>query len=574
MVKYTADFETTTDLEDCRVWAYAICEIGQPENFIYGNNIEDFMKWCENSDNAELYFNNLKFDGEFIFYYLLSSGYECVKNKKDKKSKSFTCLISDMGQFYSIEVYFEINGHHTKKVTFYDSLKILNMSVDKIAKGFNLPIRKLEIDYHEKREIGHILTKQEIDYIRNDVEIMSRALHIMFNENLTKMTIGSNAINFFKENFEGFNDFFPKLDYQLYHDIKDSYKGGFTYLNPIYKEKIIGEGIVLDVNSLYPSVMKNEKLPYGYGVFFPDKYEPNSLYDLYIQCITCSFELKEGKIPTIQLKNSLHFMPNEYVTSSGGDIVCLTLTNIDLELFLEHYNVYDLEYHGGFMYQSMRGIFDFYIDYWFQKKDNAKKEHNDAVYLISKLMLNALYGKFGSSMDISNKYPYLNDEGVVKYHLEESEKSEGIYLPMACFITSYARHKTITSSQKIKDFTKSKYGIDMYIYSDTDSIHTTLTNVEELKNIIDIDEYRLGAWKVESKFRKAKFLRQKCYIEDIWNEDDGIWELKTTVAGLPKNLGNKINFHNFNKNFTTEGKLAFKHVKGGIVLVDTSFSIK
>lgn len=574
MCKFTADFETTTDLEDCRVWAYALCEIGHHENFIYGNNIEDFMKWCENSNNADVYFHNLKFDGEFIFYYLLSNGYECIKDKKEKKSKSFTCLISDMGQFYSIEVYFEIKGHHTKKVTFYDSMKILNMSVEKIAKGFNLPIQKLEIDYKEKREVGHKLTEKEINYIRNDVEIMARALDIIFSENLTKMTIGSNALNFFKENFEGFKDFFPKLDYEVYHDIKDAYKGGFTYLNPIYKEKVIGEGVVLDVNSLYPSVMKFEKLPYGYGVFFPDKYEPNPLYDLYIQCITCSFELKEGMIPTIQLKHSLHFMPNEYVTSSDGDIVCLTLTNIDLELFLKHYNVYDLEYHGGFMYQSMRGIFDYYVDYWFERKDNAKKEDNDALYLISKLMLNSCYGKFGSSMDISNKYPYLNDEGVVKYHLEESEKSEGIYLPMACFITAYARKKTITSSQKIKEFTKSKYGIDMYVYSDTDSIHTTLTNEEELKQIIDIDEYRLGAWKIESKFRKAKFLRQKCYIEDTWNDKDQKYELKTTVAGLPKNLGHKITFNNFNKNFTTEGKLGFKHVKGGIVLVDTSFSIK
>ena len=32
MSKYTADFETTTDPEDCRVWAYAISEIGKPDN--------------------------------------------------------------------------------------------------------------------------------------------------------------------------------------------------------------------------------------------------------------------------------------------------------------------------------------------------------------------------------------------------------------------------------------------------------------------------------------------------------------------------------------------------------------
>lgn len=33
MSRYTADFETTTDPNDCRVWAYGICEIGNTDNF-------------------------------------------------------------------------------------------------------------------------------------------------------------------------------------------------------------------------------------------------------------------------------------------------------------------------------------------------------------------------------------------------------------------------------------------------------------------------------------------------------------------------------------------------------------
>ena len=47
---------------------------------------------------------------------------------------------------------------------------------------------------------------------------------------------------------------FPQLNYEIDHDMRQAYKGGFTYLNPIYKEKDIGGGVVLDVNSLYPSV--------------------------------------------------------------------------------------------------------------------------------------------------------------------------------------------------------------------------------------------------------------------------------------------------------------------------------
>ena len=166
--------------------------------------------------------------GEYIFSYLLNNGYECIKDKKDRKTKTFTTLISDTGQFYSIEIFFNAdNKKHINKVTIYDSLKILNLKVEKIAKDFNLPIQKLKIDYLEKREVGHKLTQEEIDYIRNDVEIMSRALKIMFDEKLTKMTIGSDALSHYKEVNKNFNKYFPVLPYEIDQDIRQCYKGRF-----------------------------------------------------------------------------------------------------------------------------------------------------------------------------------------------------------------------------------------------------------------------------------------------------------------------------------------------------------
>lgn len=577
MRRFTADFETTTDEKDCRVWAYALCEIGKPDNFYYGNNIEDFFKALQyKRENYVLYFHNLKFDGEYIFNYLLNNGYECIKDKKDRKDKTFTTLISDTGQFYSIEIFFEVGKNKkSNKVTIYDSLKILNFSVDKIAKAFDLPIRKLELDYTKYREVGHELTPEEIDYIRNDVEIMARALDFMFKERLTKMTIGSDALSYYKDMNKNFNKYFPILPYEIDMDIRKSYKGGFTYLNDCYKEKETGRGLVLDVNSLYPSVMTGEYLPFGEPIFFTGKYEEDVLYKLYIQTLTCSFELKEGKIPTIQIKNNLAFVPNEYVKSSDGDLVTLTLTNIDLKLFFENYNVENITYHSGWKFKALKGLFTSYITYWTEKKINAKKEGNNVLYLISKLMLNSLYGKFGLNPNVGSKYPYLNEEGIVKYGNYPIEIRDSIYIPVASFITSYARNKTIRTSQAIKDYTIKNYGKDYYIYSDTDSIHLLEMSKEELSSFVEIDDYKLGAWKMESTFVRGKYIRQKCYIE--LGEDD---KLNVVVAGLPKKLGNIINFDNFKVGFTTENidikekKLTFKHVKGGVLLVNTDFTIK
>ncbi len=257
MKKYTADFETATWLEnETYVWAWAVCEIGNPNNLKIGGDIDDFMEWCKNNYNTTLYFHNLKFDGEFIISYLFNHGWEHVKDKKERKNNSFSTLISDMGLFYSIELYFEIHGKRAKKITIIDSLKILNMSVEQVAKSFGLPISKLELDYDRPREKGYQLQDYEKDYITNDVKIMALALDVLFKQELTYMTAGSNALHDFKTTHSRrkFERMFPQLNYEVDHDMRQAYKGGFTYLNPIYKEKDVGDGVVLDVNSLYPSV--------------------------------------------------------------------------------------------------------------------------------------------------------------------------------------------------------------------------------------------------------------------------------------------------------------------------------
>lgn len=568
MKKFTADFETATWLSnETYVWAWAICEIGNPDNIIIDNNIESFMEFCKKNPNSTLYFHNLKFDGEFIIYYLFNHGFEHINDRKEKRNNTFTTLISDMGLFYSMEIYFEVKGKKTKKVTIIDSLKILNMSVDQVAKSFGLPISKLELDYDTPREIGYELKDYEKDYITNDVKIMALALDVLFKQGLESMTAGSNGLKDFKttHSIRRYNRMFPELNYKVDKDMRQAYKGGFTYLNPIYKEKDVGSGVVLDVNSLYPSVMYKEPMPIGEPVLFQGEYKEDKVYPLYIQMLSCCFKLKPGKIPTIQIKGS-HFIENEYLESSNDEIITLVLSNIDLKLFLEQYEVSELSYECGWKFKSMNGIFTEYIDKWIKVKNEATISGNKGMRALAKVMLNSLYGKFATSLDVQSKYPYLED-GIVKYYLGEKGTKKGLYLPVGIFITSYARNKTIRTSQAIKDYSIKKYGKDMYIYSDTDSIHTLLP-IEELVQFCEIDDVELGKWKHESTFSKARFVRQKCYLEMI---DD---EVKITCAGMPKSCYKYVEWEKFKQGFTCGGKLTFKHVIGGVKLVETYFTIK
>lgn len=591
---YTADFETTTNENDCRVWAWGVCEIGNPDYFSHGNTIESFFDYMEKSENSTFYFHNLKFDGEFLMVYLFEHGFKHVTDRTEEDTKTFSTLISDAGQFYSIKIIFEKKGKRTKYVKIYDSLKILPFSVAQIAKGFNLPISKLEIDYDKPRERGYVLTPEEVDYLRNDVDIVARALHVLFEQGLDRMTQGSNALHDYKRTVtkKNFERWFPVPDYD--HDVRQSYKGGFTYLNPAYKDKDIGEGIVLDVNSLYPSVMHDKPLPFGEGIYFDGQYQFDSLYNLYVQMFTCQFELKDGYIPTIQLKNNLSFIPTQYLTSSDGEEVTMCLTNVDLELFLEHYNVYNIEYHSGWKFKSTMGLFTEYIDKWTKVKVESTLNGNKAMRTLAKLMLNALYGKFALNPNVQSKIPYY-DNGIIRYAKGPKETRAPIYIPVGTFITAWARHKTITSAQKV---------YKMFAYADTDSLHLELKlpdglsrmSNDELEKLttadlqrygVDIpddfvvDPVALGAWKIESRFSRARFLRQKSYIED-WNPPD-TWDdperydkglLNITCAGMPQQCYQYVTWENFHEGASYGGKLQPKHVPGGIVLKEIDFTIK
>ena len=566
MKRFTADFETATwNPEETWVWAWALCDIEEPTHVEVGNSIDDFFKRIKKEANPYIYFHNLKFDGEFILYYLMKNGFEHVESK-EKRNNTFSTLISDMGLFYQIEVYFEV-GKKTKKVTFIDSLKIINQSVESMPKTFKIEENKLEIDYNAPREKGHILTGEEEAYIKNDVVIVAKALSYLFNMGLTKMTAGSNALSEYKEitRLNRFRSLYKPLNYEIDKDIRRAYRGGFTYLNPVYKNKEVKEGEVLDVNSLYPSVMYKEMLPFGEPFFYEGEYQEDKVYPLYIQRLTCSFKIKEGKIPTIQIKHS-RFVDNEYLTDSGEEPVALTLTSVDLKLFLEQYDVWDLHYESGWKFKAMRGLFTDYIDKWIKVKNEATISGNKGIRQVAKIMLNSLYGKFATSLDVQSKIPYL-DGDIVKYKLGEKTTKDGVYLPMGAFITAYARDKTIRTSQAIKDYSSKKYGIDMYCYSDTDSIHTILP-IEELKQFCEIDDVELGKWKHESHFERAKFIRQKTYLEEINGE------IQITCAGLPQRCYDQVTWDNFKEGMKVDGKLTFTHVKGGVILKETEFTIK
>ena len=138
--KYVSDFETTTKIDDCRVWAYGYMEIGNKKNHHIGEKMEEFMIWCE-KELCDIYFHNLKFDGSFIVNWLLHNGYS---HSDSGLPKTFNTIISNMGQWYMIDICYGYKGKKKLHTKIYDSLKLSKAAYLKLIKGTKIGNKYLE----------------------------------------------------------------------------------------------------------------------------------------------------------------------------------------------------------------------------------------------------------------------------------------------------------------------------------------------------------------------------------------------------------------------------------------------
>lgn len=541
---WVGDFETTTDRDDCRVWGFGLARL-DGRVFRSGHTINEFFEMI-NEESSIIYFHNLKFDGTFIQDYLFTTGFAHVDGPRDLEPRTFTTLISDKGRFYTITVQWD-DGVRTE---FRDSLNKINLSVAEIARSYGGDMTKGDIDYHKPRPVGYVMTDEERDYIKRDVLIVAHALSIVHGQGMTRLTVGSDALHEFRGLIgKSWQNLFPVLSLGLDADIRAAYRGGWTYADPRFSRAPQGAGHVFDVNSLYPSVMLNADMPYGMPEYCDGIVEPTKARPLTVQSITFTARIKPEHLPCIQVKNSSLFYAAEY-QSNIAEPITMAVTNIDLALFHEHYDMDILAYNGGYRFAATRGLFDGYIGKWGEIKRNAKGGLREA----SKLYLNALYGKFATNPLVRGKVPYYTDR--VKYEVGPDDQRVPVYTPLGVFITSYARDITIRAAQE---------HYDAFAYADTDSLHLLGAT---MPTTLDIDRNRFGAWKHEYAFTRALYMRSKAYIEDLV---DGSTVVR--IAGLPERAREGLRIDDVRPGMVIDGKLRPMNVPGGQVLTDVQFTL-
>ena len=503
----------------------------------------------------KIYLHNLsKFDGFFLIKYLAIIG--------------IVDPIIHKGKIISIN--FNLNSN---KITFMDSYLMLPSSLKKLSESFKIsnpkgifPVLFNNVNYIG--EVPHIkyfnnLTDKEYNNYKNNFSCLSEAtskgnnsswnfkmesikyceldcislfqilskfnqlIFNQFNININKYpTLPSLSFAIFRTHYNK-EEKMHMLSGQVYNDIKKSYTGGAVDMyipkNPNGKKLY-----AYDVNSLYPYVMNNCKLPIGSPTYFEGDItltDPDAFG--FFNCkITCPDNLKHPIIQT------------HIKTSDGIRTIAPVGTWNDMLFSEEIKNAkkfgYTFEILSGYTFKSDFVFKDFITDLY-QLRTNYDK--SDPMNYIAKIIMNSLYGRFGmddnftlttviSKEDYSN-FEKLNPNNILdvitlgdnyllntknsqselntnldngfEVHNINISTASAILLPMRVYEqrTSYAR---IHMSQF-----KNNPDYNLY-YSDTDSIYID----KELDSSL-VNNSILGKMKLEAVIDKAIFIAPKVY---------------------------------------------------------------
>ena len=498
------------------------------------------------------------------------------------------------GKFIDIKVTFPESNYY---INFRDSLLLLPSSLDKLSLNFNVENKTIfpyafvnnnfidlnyegpvpEYEYFDKKKVSlekyneyknsfinnnknWNLKIETIKYCEQDVvtlyQILSNFQKNVYNkfrlDVIKYPTLSSLSFAIYRSSFQG-DSHIPLIDGEMFRDLKKGYTGGSVDVFIPYGEDIRG----YDVSSLYPYVMKYFPMPVGNPTFF----EGDILFDgLFTDNKPFGFfevevTAPEGlKIPILQTR----------FKGENGSRTITPLGSWTGTYFSEEiYNAMEL----GYKFKILRGylfekeyIFKEFVDTLYILKANSEKGSPD--YIVSKLLLNSLYGRFGMNPEMEN-HLILSKENAIKYY-DKYEITDVVDLKNGKEIVSFFDNiESQDNNNKVLNISiaisaavtacgrihmskfKTMKGINIY-YSDTDSI---FTNKELDQSFIGND---LGKMKLEHHFKKAVFLAPKVYGGVDFNNKEYV---------KVKGLKNPINFNELLDLLNKDSKLEINQEK-------------
>lgn len=309
-------------------------------------------------------------------------------------------------------------------------------------------------------------------------------------------TIASMAMtDYIGGDYAGFKRHFPPLDRDDYHRMRSAYYGAIVYSK-------LGEYRDCrswDVNSLYPSIMRDAPMPTGSPIWYDGEYQHDNDYPLHIDVIAFDARLKTGKTATLTNILPVWGYEGERLDSTLG-VVTMPVTDVDLETLAENYDIHVWEHIGGWKFRESHGLYYTYVDKWFHVKQTATGERRQ----MAKLLLNSLVGKFGASLYRPMLHPKPSADGGVDFTVDKPESANSLaWLPAAAYVNAYGRQILSRAMNA---------NADRVLYADTDGM--ILEGLDAPVGV-ETDDRKLGAWKNDHTYERLRILgnRKYCGVE-------------------------------------------------------------
>jgi hypothetical protein len=455
-VLYGSDFETNIPRDGVvNVWLWSVVRSSDLA-YICGESIEEWYQTVMQLTGI-ICFHNLKFDGQFIMDYLIRNNIPF--------DREHTIIDAEMHIPYRIAL--------KSDLYIQDTMRVHVGSLQKVARSYNIPGKFESADFSVYHEYGHA-TEKEIDYVIQDSRIVAQILKAdcTANNGYIPITGAGYAkrkfVQYLKENHyvdlnglgKGKGDSNDALLNQIFPALPEnplntgwqdlarcSYMGGLCLVKAGRESVINGKTYVYDVNSAYPFHMAVRPLPVGHGrqttSYVPGEF---GIYWCWVE-----FDHKNRSCPIIHqsrvfephVPHSVHaveprfslYGQSDYISKFDGELV---LTSIEIEYLKQYAGLDIIKVYTGYTFDTRDDIFGPYIRKIYTQRQDIKSQ-DPVLAGFLKLMMNSLYGKFGSAekygiafeIDENNLY----HEKVIRDDID----TPWCYVPVATAITGYER---------------------------------------------------------------------------------------------------------------------------------------
>lgn len=479
----------------------------------------DLLAYCLDEFDGEAVYAH--FGGSFDFLFFLESALAEKYDVLDLIPRGSSILSFDLS-----------DGE--RRVRFSDSAALLKFSLRELTQNFKVTYPKQDIDYTKITRARYKRDKKFraklLQYLEYDVRGLYEVLEKFYSWPVIERagassTLAGQALRVWRTMID---KPIPSLNARVDAFVRGAYFGGRT---EIFKPLAFGEISEFDVNSLYPFIMREFEMPTQF-LFFTDRYEPGEMgfFDCEVEVPREMYcpplgVMREGKyiFPVGRFTGRFATCEIDYARSLGCKV-----TPIYGAVFKS----------GGFIFRE-------YVDYFYQVRLNAEKNSVDDI--LSKLLMNSLYGRLGLNVERENVCFDDASEGLREWRVIQIPglkhptriMKRAIEIPAA---TNVAIPAWVTAQARIHMHRKYREVEDRLYYTDTDSLWIS-GDLPSSK--------QLGALKKEMTQKGAVFLLPKTYVAGHGKSK------KIRMKGFEAKKCRKFTFEDF-KNFLEGSKKSLK----------------